>query len=43
MWVHIYGKVFMIDFIAIKTHGKLITRDALLGRSHLEGEIDIDD
>jgi hypothetical protein len=33
----------MIDFIEIKTHGKLRTRDALLGRSHLEGEIVIDD
>jgi hypothetical protein len=33
----------MIDFIAIKTHGKLRTCDALLGRSHLEGEIVIDD
>ena len=42
-WVCIYGKVFMIDFIEIKTHGKLRTRDALLGRSHLEGEIVIDD
>jgi hypothetical protein len=33
----------MIDFIAIKTHGKLRTRDSLPGRSHLEGEIGIDD
>jgi hypothetical protein len=33
----------MIDFIEIKTHGKLRTHDAFLGRSHLEGEIVIDD